>query len=101
MGRARLGGGQLGRRGDVAYFLTPGARWEGYESGSTLERTNDLPAEVSRRTRGRRVLLVAYEDNDWHGDTRRLIDSLGPRGSMEAERFPAREVLVLRTYPRE
>ncbi len=95
-----VGGGYVGRRG-IPYFIKSGQRWKGYGLAGELERADDLPAEVSRRTAGRRVLLVTYEDNDWHGDTRPLVESLGSRGSMEAERFPGREVLVLRVYPRQ
>jgi hypothetical protein len=94
-------GGFVGKRGDVAYFLPPGTRWDGYAPDSTLERVEDIQAEVSRRADGRRVLLVTYDDNDWHGDTRHLMESFGSRRSVQTERFPAREVLVLTTFSRE
>jgi hypothetical protein len=94
-------GGSVSKHGDIAYFLRPGTRWKGYGPEGPLERVDNIPAKVSRRVGHRGVLLVTYDDNDWHGDTRHLIESFGSQRSRQTERFSGREVLVLTIYSPE
>lgn len=96
-----VGGGFMGREGEPVYLLKPGERFSGYRLESQLERLLENPEEeIVRRATGRRVLLVTYADDDWHGDTRPLVRAIARERREKLERFPAREVLLLRVLDR-
>ncbi len=91
-------GGFTGRPGEPVYLFREGQRFRGYDFDGQLEEIGgELQAALRRRTAGRRVLLVSYADDDWHGDTREVSAALG--AGARTERFPARETLLIREFP--
>lgn len=91
-----LVGGFTGRPGEPVYLFRDGERFSGYEFGQQLEEVGvDLAGALRRRAQGRRVLLVSYADDDWHGDVRPVVAALGRR-VVRREPFPARETLLIR-----
>jgi len=94
----QVDGGSVGRRGDVAYWLSDGQRWQGY--GTALRPGGRLAADVARRRHTRAVLVVTYADNAWHGNTLPLLASFGSP-PLWTERLPARETLILTAYGAE
>jgi hypothetical protein len=94
----QIDGGAVGRRGDVAYWLPDGQRWQGY--GTALRPGDRLAADVTRRKHTRAVLLVTYADNAWHGNTLPLLASFSSP-PLWTDRFPARETLVLTAFGAE
>jgi hypothetical protein len=93
-----LVGGFAGRPGEPVYLYKEGERFRGYDFDGQLEEVGaELKAALRRRTAGRRVRLVTYADDDWHGDTRPIADALAG-GAVRSERFPARETLLIREF---
>jgi hypothetical protein len=89
-------GGFTGRAGEPVYLYRPGERFRGYDFGDRLEEVGGALGEtLQRRAGGRRAWVVSYADDDWHGDVRPVLQALAGR-EVRAERFPAREILVLR-----
>jgi hypothetical protein len=99
---APLSGGYLGREGEPAYFVKPGERFTGYELEHQLDRLprarNEFESAVAERAGERRVLLVTYADDDWHGDTRPLVSALDRERRASLARFAGRETLLLRVF---
>ena len=88
-------GGFVGRRGEPTYLYREGQSFRGYDFEGQLEEIGpDIAAALRRRIGARRVLLISYADDDWHGDTRPIVEAWG--GAARAERFPARETLLIR-----
>ena len=89
-------GGFTGRRGEQVYLFREGEHFRGYDFGDQLEEVGaDLGAALRRRGEGRRVRIVSYADEDWHGNVGQVVEALGARVA-RSERFPARETLLIR-----
>ncbi len=92
-------GGFVGRRGEPTYLYREGQAFRGYDFEGQLEEIGaDIEAALRRRVGSRRVLLISYADDDWHGDTRPIVDAWG--GALGVERFPARETILIRELGR-
>ena len=88
-------GGFVGRRGEPVYLYRDGQVFRGYDFAGQLEEIGaDLETALRRRVGSRRVLLISYADDDWHGDTRPIVEALG--GASRVFRFPAREAILIR-----
>lgn len=88
-------GGFVGRRGEPVYLYREGQGFRGYDFDGQLEEIGpDVASSLRRRIGARRVLLVSYSDDDWHGDTRVIVEAWG--GASHVERFPARETILIR-----
>ncbi len=91
-------GGSVDREGRRVELAPAGGRFEGYGASWNLVRASDAAAELARAAAGRRVFLVTYSDDDWHGDTRPIADALARDRLVFERRFPGREILRVRLF---
>jgi hypothetical protein len=88
-------GGFVGKRGEPVYLYREGQSFRGYDFDGQLEEIGgDVAGGLRRRIGSRRVLLISYADDDWHGDMGPIVAAWG--GASRTERFPARETILIR-----